>query len=162
MILALASAALGPAPPAIIDSTSHETCRVLEATYTAAIESWRLAAPVDVRRSDRRLELDRFDAGYIGRLPLTPSEFDALRTRQDRSGPIGFRPRCAWDGFPTPAVHEGHRLWVTFTEPIFSADGDLALVEASFHLRGFGYGRMCVVRRTASGWAARCLPSWVT
>jgi hypothetical protein len=53
-------------------------------------------------------------------------------------------------------------MFTSFTSPIFSTDGRLALVEVSFQDNGrFGYGSLCIVRSTGNRWLARCLPSWI-
>jgi hypothetical protein len=57
---------------------------------------------------------------------------------------------------------EGHQTFVTFTSPIFSGDGHVALTEVSFQNGIFGYGLICVVRSRHGVWSSHCLQSWIT
>lgn len=137
---------------------------MLEAAYSAAIGSAAPAYPADVRPAWRSVELKRIVPGYRSRMPLQSGEFDDLASREDAYRTERFEPRCAWEGTPTPHVDdEGHRMDASFSSPIFSTDGRLALVEVSFDDRGgFGYGMICVVRAGEARWSARCLDSWIT
>lgn len=52
---------------------------------------------------------------------------------------------------------------MVFSEPVLSTDGRLALVEVSLPDEfGGGFGQLCIMRRSASGWSAHCLDSWAT
>ena len=163
------AAALGGSIPAALpaqsgdeSTTAQRTCEMLEAAYAAAIEVGESASPVDVRTSERLLVLERFVPDYVESMALRPGEFEDLRSRSQGYRTDGFRPRCAWVGTPTPVPHEDHPMWVSFTRPIFSTDERLALVEVSFLERGgWGYGKMCIVRRADAGWSARCLSGWI-
>lgn len=167
-MLTIAAMSAGPLPvhaqwhPEAAGPASPNACPVLEAAYTAAISSRRPAAPVDVRPSSRSLELERFVPDYVTRMALEPGEFEDLVSRDHSGEGTPFQPDCRWDGAPTPAPHE-HEMWVSFTHPLFSTDGRLALVEVSFfESGGWGFGQMCIVRRSDAGWSARCLESWIS
>lgn len=139
------------------------TCRIIEAAYTAAIGSDRLAYPRDIDPAFRVFDLARFVPDYRKRLALNAGEFDGLAARQSLYGEEKFRPLCVSVSDPAPRFDdEGHLHRVSFTYPIVSADGMLALTEVSFWEPGYGYGMMCIVRRGAAGWTAKCVDSWVT
>jgi hypothetical protein len=139
------------------------TCRIVEAAYTAAIGSDQPAYPRDIDPAFRVIDLTRFVPDYRKRLALNAAEFDGLAARQSLYAQDKFRPLCVPVSDPAPRVDEsGHLHRVSFTYPIVSADGMLALTEVSFKERGYGYGKTCIVRRAAAGWTAICLDSWVT
>ena len=146
------------------DVTAAETCKVLEAAYTVASGSKVPAYPTDVRPLSHPLELRKFVPDYKARMPLDRREFDDLASREDAYKVAEFQPRCVPTASPSPRKDdEGHDQFVSFTNPIFSTDGALALVEVSFREKvRFGYGMLCVVRRAKGGWTARCLQSWIT
>jgi hypothetical protein len=146
------------------DATAAETCKVLEAAYTVASGSKVPAYPTDVRPMSHPLELRKFVPEYKARMPLDRREFDDLASREDAYKVAEFQPRCVPAASPSPRKDdEGHDQFVSFTDPIFSTAGALALVEVSFREKvRFGYGMLCVVRRAKGGWTARCLQSWIT
>lgn len=159
--LCLASPPAWTKPPE--PAPSSGACGILEAAYTAAIDSRVLSYPIDVRPSARSLDPARFVPDYRARMPLDDGEFDNLLSRKPRVATEGYYPRCDWQGIPAPARDpEGHVMQVSFTRPIVSTDARVALVEVSFSEPGFGYGAICVVRASSQGWVARCVPSWTT
>jgi hypothetical protein len=94
---------------------------------------------------------------------LSSAEFEALKVREPAYVVDGFRPLCV----PTVRASQtkdkdGHLQAVSFTNPVFSADGHLAVVEVSFHENHFGYGMVCVARREQDTWSAQCHRSWIT
>jgi hypothetical protein len=139
------------------------TCRIIEAAYAAAIGSDHLAYPRDIDPEIREIDLSRFVREYRERLPLNAVEFDGLAVRQSLYVEAKFRPLCVPVSDPAPRFDEsGHLHRVSFTAPVVSADGGLAITQVSFRERGYGYGKMCIVRRGAAGWTAKCVDSWVT
>lgn len=176
MILSLALASLSSAvaantrqherPPSVIGSFASApwTCAVLQAAYTAASRQAVLSYPKDVRTAARTLQPLKFVPEYRSRLALSPQEFDELAGREGRYDFPNFRPACTWEGNPVPPDNgEGRATFVTFTSPIFSNSGRLAIVEVSFRQEGwFGYGLVCVVRQRRGRWAAHCRDSWIT
>ncbi|MEN3749582.1 hypothetical protein TPR58_20585 [Sphingomonas sp. HF-S3] len=143
------------------------TCRIIEAAYTAAIGSDHLAYPRDIDPSIRVIDLTQFVPDYRKRLAMNATEFNGLAARQSLYAQEKYRPLCMPVSDPAPRVdEEGHLHRVSFTHPIVSANGMLAITEVSFQepggARAFGYGMMCVVRRGAAGWTAKCVDSWVT
>ncbi|WP_260599815.1 hypothetical protein [Sphingomonas endolithica] len=163
-MVALAIMVPAPARARPTFEAASRTCRVLEAAYTAATNSKAHVHPVDVRPSWRSLEPSKFVPDYAARRALTDLELADLASREDRYRSDAFKPLCDWLGEPHPHVDdEGHRMAVSYTSPIFSSDGGLALVEVSFREEGhFGYGSVCIVRAAGKTWSARCWPSWIT
>jgi hypothetical protein len=144
--------------PAVI-----HTCKVLEVAYTAAIGSAVPAYPLDIRPSHRSLDLGSIVKEYQEKLALEPSEFEDLKSKQTAYKVDGFRPLCVPTAKPAQrSDKEGHVQFTSFTSQIFSSDGRLAVVEVSFHELGFGYGMMCIARRTSATWVAHCHGSWIT
>ncbi|WP_093299768.1 hypothetical protein [Sphingomonas sp. NFR04] len=151
----------------IIDdpATIGQTCRVLEAAYTAAIESNVPAYPQTIAPARRTVDLGTFHRDYRNQLPLDDGEFGDLVSRQRGFAVDGYRPLCVPTAAPIArADAEGHAQSISFTSPVFSSDGRIAVTEISFrHVpSGFGYGMLCIARRTGQAWSARCLGSWIT
>jgi len=144
--------------PAVI-----HTCKVLEVAYTAAIGSVVPAYPLDIRRSNRSLELGGIVKEYQAKLEIASSEFEDLKVMQAAYKVDGYRPLCVPTAKPSQRLSkEGHVQFTSFTSPVFSSDGSLAVIEVSFHEEGFGYGMMCIARRASATWTANCHPSWIT
>lgn len=166
--LLASSATMSPPPvprPMPTFASAQRTCAVLQAAYTAAIRRDALAFPPDVRSSPRRLEsLQKFVPDYRERMPMSAGEFDEFVTQEDFYNFDNFRPACEWKGKAGPTTdNEGHHTFVTFTSPIFSSKGNLALAEVSFREDGiFGYGLLCTARLSHTTWTARCLQSWIS
>lgn len=152
----------GPGQPA--------TCAVLEAAYTAAIHS---ATPIHPSRLvvawHAPSPLRTWVAEYRANLPLTKAEFDELAARYPAPTGPGPTPTCAWR---SPAVDYGEATPVSpprssgyatsFSDPVWSRDGRIAIVEVSFYQGRFGFGQTCVARRAGQGWSARCRNGWIT
>ncbi|WP_159759062.1 hypothetical protein [Sphingomonas sp. 8AM] len=139
------------------------TCAVLQAAYTAAIGHHAPAYPLDVRSSAHSLgSMTDIAPDARKRLAMSADEFTELATRQEIYRSDVFRPICAWKGRAAPPRDdEGHAMFVTFTSPVFSTTGRLALVEVSFREQGaFSYGLLCTVRSLHVTWKARCGRSW--
>jgi hypothetical protein len=145
-------------------ASAPRTCAVLQAAYTAAIGQDATAYPKEVGPSRHILDdLRTFTPDYRGRLPLSAKEFEELATRQSIYHVENFKPICDWQGKGVAMKNdEGHQTFVTFTSPIFSRDGHVALTEVSFQYGAFGYGLICVARSRHEAWSARCLQSWIT
>lgn len=144
--------------PAVI-----HTCKVLEVAYTAAIGSAVPAYPLDIRPSHRSLDLGGIVKEYQAKFALEPGEFEDLKSKQAAYKVDGFRPLCVPTAKPVQKLDkEGHVQSVSFTSPVFSSDGRVSVVEVSFHEKGFGYGMMCIARRTSATWVADCHGSWIT
>lgn len=139
-------------------------CRVIEAAYAAAVESKVAVYPAHIRRSTRSLELKEFVPDYRARLALDVGEFEDLAAREGQYDRVAFQPRCDWQGKAVRMIdEERHPIVVSFTNPIFSTNGRLALVEASFMTQGrFGYGMLCIARTTGGAWSAHCQDSWIS
>jgi hypothetical protein len=52
---------------------------------------------------------------------------------------------------------------VQFSNPIFSSNSQLAIIEVSFlDFHRWGYGNICVLRKTDADWVAQqCMGSWI-
>lgn len=140
------------------------TCAVLQAAYTAAIGRHAPAFPRDVRPSDHSLApvTDLVRDARAG-LTLSAGDVADLATRHKFYRADSFRPVCAWHGRAGPKTDDdGHAIVETFTSPVFSTNGRLALVEVSFRETGtFGYGLLCTARLSRRTWKARCIRSWI-
>lgn len=145
-------------------ASASQTCKVVQAAYTAAAGHRTLIYPPDIRSDHRMLDLNGTVPDYRARLALSAGEFEGLAQEQDRYNFPNFRPACEWKGGPGPAVDdEGHATFVTFTSPIFATTRRLAVVEVSFREKGiFGYGLICIVRRRHGDRKADCIRSWIT
>lgn len=147
------------------NATVGQTCRVLEAAYTAAIKSSVPAYPRDIVPSNRAIDLRAFHADYRADLPLTSAEFEGLAGRQRLYAVDAYRPLCVPASAPSVRKDsEGHVQYASFTSPIFSRDGSLAVTEVSLRegAGGFGYGMFCVARRSGGAWSANCVGSWIS
>lgn len=165
--LLVSSIAGQPEPLHQLESTVPplEICAVLQTAYTAAIKRDTPAYPTDVRPSTRRLDdLEKFVPNYRVRMAMSEKEFDELAGRESIYSVDQFKPTCDWKGQARPTNDdEGHHTFVTFTNPIYSKNARLALVEVSFREEGiFAYGLICTVRSTRGIWSAQCLQSWIT
>lgn len=147
-----------------IIATAPQTCAVLQAAYTAASRHETLIYPRDVRSETRAMDLGKWVPEYRAKLALSAREFDELLGLEIQYRVPAFKPVCTWQGNPGPSVDdEGHATFVTFTSPIFSNSGQLAIVEVSFREEGiFGYGMICVVRQRHGGWDSQCQNSWIS
>ncbi len=145
-------------------ASAPRTCAVLQAAYTAAIKRNAPAYPNDVRAADRTLRLAKTSLEYRAKLGISAREYEDLVEQQATYNTPGFRPNCDWKGLAGPSKDdEGHPTYVTFTSPVFSKNGRIAVVETSFREAGiFGYGLICTVRSKRGSWAAQCLDSWIT
>jgi hypothetical protein len=144
-------------------ASAAKTCAVLQAAYTAALGRDAPAYPRDVRPSGRsRGSVTDIVPESRDRLGLSADEVADLATRQEIYRSDAFRPVCAWKGRTGPARDdEGHAVFVTFTSPILSTSGRLALTEVAFRETGiFGYGLLCTARLSHMTWTARCMRSW--
>ena len=144
-------------------AAAPRTCAVLQAAYTAAIGARTPAYPIDVRMERTPNGSAGIISGDGTNLGLTPAKSGDLVARQDIYRDSSFNPHCVWKGSAGPAIdEEGHDTYITFSSPIFSTDGKIALVEVSTRGKGtFGYGVKCVVRSKRHRWSARCQRSWV-
>lgn len=97
-------------------------------------------------------------------MALSAEEFDEITGQEESYSFENFKPFCKWKGKAGLTTdHEGHLRFVTFTSPIFSRNGNLALVEVSFREEGiFGYGLMCTARLSHTTWTAHCVESWIS
>jgi hypothetical protein len=145
-------------------ASAPRTCAVLQAAYTAAINRKAPAYPNDVRAADRTLRLGETVPEYRAKMGVTAQEYEELIEQQATYNTPGFRPNCDWKGLAGPSEDdEGHATYVTFTSPIFSENGRIAVVETSFREAGrYGYGLICTVRSKRGTWVAQCLRSWIT
>ncbi len=146
-------------------ASASRTCAVIQAAYTAATGQRILSFPKDVRPSPRRLEaLKDFVPEYRKSMSISEDEFDDLTKQQEKYNFPGFAPFCEWKGKPGPTSDAlGNKTHVTFTSPIFSTAGNVALVEVSFRNEGvYGYGMLCTSRLSHRTWSSHCLKSWTT
>jgi len=105
-------------------------------------------------------DLDDFVPDYRAEMAVSPQEFADLASRQHHYSVARFKPNCDWVGTAIPAENEiTTEAYGTFTNPVFSTKGDLALVEVSF---GTFYGVNCAVRSSGGTWRADCLRSWIS
>lgn len=109
------------------------TCDVLQAAYTAATHARSAMYPPEVRANPRILSAENWTPDYRAALRLSSREFANVAGNAAAYAVPGFKPACAWAGTRGAATdEEGHATYVTFTAPIFSKTGHLALVEVSF------------------------------
>jgi hypothetical protein len=147
-----------------VQSATVARCMAIESAYTAAINSRTLARPIAIEPGWRAIEMRQIVPQYRSKLPLSAKEFEDLAAREQLYKIDHYEPHCSWKGSPIRKDGDGFRpMTVSFTNPIMSSDGHLALVEVSFsNHKGFGYGSMCVARMRGSEWSAQCIPSWIT
>ena len=145
-------------------ASAPRTCAVLQAAYTAAINRNAPAYPNDVRAANRTFRLAETVPEYHAKLGVSAKEYEDFVEQQATYNTPGFRPNCDWKGLAGPLKDdEGHSTYITFTSPIFSKNGRIAVVETSCRETGmFGYGLICTVRLKHSSWVAQCLQSWIT
>lgn len=140
-------------------------CDVLEAAYSASVKSRDPTYPRTLIQS--RLPptlLAQYVAEYKAQLPLSSPEFDDLKSRQQSYMLHSYLPDCKWKGVANH-VGEGADDWSTsFSNPIFSKSGKLALVDVSFYEGrfSFAHGSTCVVRKIGRIWDAKCIAGWIT
>jgi hypothetical protein len=140
-----------------------QTCEVLAEAYRVASESKVPVWPADLTASFERFDIAKTTPDYLERLGLNAAEVADLKTSTDPFRVGAYRPSCG--GIPptsTKLDDEGHKLTASFSYPIYSADGQLALVDVSFQEPGFGYGSLCAVRHEGGRWTARCQMSWIS
>lgn len=148
--------------------TSAEACAVMQAAYTAISKSAVPAVPLDVRPERRpRLELSRMVSEFRDAIGLQPAELAELASRAPLYQRTNHLPNCRWHGALTPTTDDqGHTMSVSFINPIFSADGRIAVTQASFREDNehgiYAYGVMCVLRASDEGWSSVCEQSWIT
>jgi hypothetical protein len=141
-----------------------EMCNVVQAAFMAVSNSQDLAYPKDMAASSRPIQrLDTFGSSFVADLGLGKDELSDLFSQQDKYSIEHFFPRwCGWTGRPQSVMDGSQPMYVTFSNPIFSSNSKLTIIEMSFRNLGFwGYRKMCVLRKTDSEWVARCILSWI-
>lgn len=151
-------------PPSLAASggeTHREMCNVIQAAFMAVRNSRDLAYPKDIGASSR--SIPRIGTFFIAPAILGKDELDDLISQQGRYSIEHFAPVCDWKGTPQSVIDGSDRMSVEFSNPIFSSDSKLAIIEVSFRSSGiWGHGRICVLRKADFDWVARCFPSWIS
>ena len=111
--------------------------------------------------SDAESLADNLDV-YLSHTSLTALEIADLK-RQAAHHEFGdYRPDCEGFGEPVAIVEGAQVMTSEFTRPLFSSDGQIAVVAWSLKSGGWwGHGQFCVARETGFTWAAVCQPTWI-
>jgi len=158
------------ASPETVPGSPEKTCAVLQSAFMTASDV-RTGKTYDgkfypkvIHASAEQLNLKGFHAEYRSRMALSPAEFAELSQREAADEGSSFQPNCRWPGKPTVIRnHADGYGYVSFTKPVFSRLGDLALVQVSiYETYRFGHGDLCVVRHSRGRWTAKCQPSWIS
>ncbi|MBN2972270.1 hypothetical protein JW805_09610 [Roseomonas aeriglobus] len=95
------------------------------------------AYPINLRPSDRALELSTFVPHYRQRLNLAAGEFEGLQQNAPAASSVEYKPVCTTKAKPTQfRDRDGHLLFASFSRPLFSTHRTLAMVEVSFQTAG--------------------------
>lgn len=93
-------------------------------------------------------------------LGLSMSELQAMQKLAAKRTATGFRPRCSWAA-EAPAKFSTIPAFA-LTNPLFSSDGRLALVQVSqvFNRKQWSIGFLCAMRKSSEGWTGACVNSY--
>jgi hypothetical protein len=124
---------LTPFAAARAGETHREACNIVQVAFMAVINSQDLAYPKDMGVSSHSIgRLETFVSSYLARMGLGNDELSDLISQQDKYSIEYFAPVCDWRGRPQ-TVMDGHdRMRIEFSNPIFSSDSKLAIIEVSF------------------------------
>jgi hypothetical protein len=140
--------------------THREMCSVVQAAFMAIRKSQNAIFPNDIEANSR--PIPRIGTFFIPNELVTADERSDLISQQDRYSIEHFYPVCDWKGTPQSVLDEGTKMRVSFSNPVFSSDAKLVILELSFLSDGvWGYGLMCILRRADFDWITRCRPSWI-
>jgi hypothetical protein len=105
-----------------------------------------------------------YRAQAVKALSLTDDELADLSKHSAGHSFENFEPNCEWtQDAPNTFRPSSSTPAFTFTNPLFSSDGNLALIARSrFDGPGHGRGAFCAIRRTAEGWKAVCFNGWIS
>jgi len=107
------------------------------------------------------LNLDHWFSGRVAQLGLSAGEFEDLKQNARKQADKSFKPSCHWRGKPVE-IKEPEIMWSSFSKPVLSSDGQLALFSWSLKSFGrWGHGQLCLARKTGEDWAAKCIPGWI-
>ena len=154
-----------PASAAMNTGRTHgEMCNVVQEAFMAATNNPSPAYPKDIEASSHPIgRLETFVNSYVAQMGLTGVELADLISQQGTYSIEHFTPMCDWTGKPQSVMDGQTPMRVEFSNPIFSSDSNLAITQISFLGRGrWGYGKICILRKTASDWAARCIAGWIS
>lgn len=159
-------------PPAAQDSCV--LCAVLHAIpYGMGVANMRISQTGDIQEVSVRRMLDgprpprgRLDFNWSA-IRLTDDERDDLIANSAKVTVTPFAPDCDWN-----VVTDSQRPYVSFTNPIFTSDGTIALVGV-IRVPKLTPGRpppvslgvtggVCAVRRIGQAWTARCAATWTS
>ena len=106
--------------------------------------------------------LESFGAAHVAAMSIGKEEWADLVSQQDKYS-IEQTPVCDRSGRPQ-VILPGIDRRIEVSNPIFSSDSKLAIIELSFRWDGSGrgHGVICVARKSESDWGARCIPSWIS
>lgn len=146
-----------------VAAPANRTCAVLQAAYARASGHRALASADHVGVAPHLIKLNKVVPEFRAQLWASSQEFDDLASQEALRNRSDIMPICKWQRVRSVARAPNKPFTIIiFTNPVFSTNGKLAIVEASFYERGgFGRGVMCVVRK-ATVWTARCVESWIT
>ncbi len=148
----------GPSVKAI--PTSPAMCSLLQTAYSAFERDNRVIYPPIIKAAPYEMsDMSKIVASYREAMKLTDGEFEDLRTMQITSPHGPFIPSCPWKG-QAEVAKVGDENWGSFSHPVISSDGHLALVEVSSGNSFSAYALLCIMRLNLKTWSARCLTSW--
>ena len=112
--------------------------------------------------SDAESLASNLDA-YLSGTSLTAFEIADLKRQAAHHEFGNYRPACEGFGEAAAIVEGGQVMTSAFTRPLFSSDGNIAVVAWSLKSSGrWGHGKLCVARKAGVTWTAVCRPSWIS
>jgi len=140
--------------------TAPEICAAIASAFGKLDGSY--PKNITSAKSYDELNLDHWVPGTAAALGLSAGEFEDLKQNARKQTDKGFEPSCHWRGKPVE-IKEPEIMWSSFSRPVLSSDGQLALFSWSLETFGrWGHGDVCLARRTGAGWAATCIPGWIS
>jgi len=105
-----------------------------------------------------------YRAGAVKALALTDDEMADLAKSVAGHAFENFEPDCNWtQDAPNSFRVSPETPAFTFTNPLFSSDGNLALIARSRFVGPLGSsGALCALRRKGDVWTATCFGSWIS
>lgn len=163
VLMGTAILASASSSPRAREASPPEACAVIQAIFSATPGLPPDGYPTGIQPYEPHALAG--DVGsHLMNLGLSEAEAADLleRARLHKFAP--YVPSCDWRGRPVSISNEnGGQVAAGFTDPLFSSNGRLALVEWSMN---FGprasSGDVCLARKTAGGWKVRCELAWVS
>lgn len=162
LLMALAGQLLATGPALAADGSCDVVQAVVGSYSRNAGENGPLF-PKDVRASTRWPSHGRDLLPYIDDFDLSPAEQTDLLKRWADHQEAPWTPDCAWKGRSLKVMEGDMVMTSTFTRPLFSSDGRIAVLSWGLYSPGpWAHGQTCLARLGPSGWKAVCRPSWLT